>query len=405
MTCEHSNPGGPARQVPATRRPCAGVCGRPAGPQWWNALRRWAVVWLSVLTGLACAGFGPPVIRDGNYPPRRLYPEQIDAMRRLVSAPGISAGAGLILDVDAGQTLYALHEHQALPPASAAKLMTALLVLSRVPLTDTVQVSARAASTGGSTMGLQAGEKLSVHDLLYGLLLPSGNDAAVALAEHVSGSEEAFVAQMNQQAAQMGLGESHFGNADGEDLPQQVTSAADLLTIARADLSYPEFVRVVATRETDVAGRHLVNTNQLLGTYPGADGIKTGTTDAAGECLVASVTRNGHRLLLVLLHSADRYADARALLDYVAAGWSWRPVTLPDDALASEFGPDGQLYRLRAASAPDVFLPNWQWALVRPVRVLDLKTLFTGNQPVGSLLLTLDGNTLARVPLTAWPGP
>jgi len=326
-------------------------------------------------------------------------------MRRLVSAPGISAGAGLILDVDAGQTLYALHEHQALPPASAAKLMTALLVLSRVPLTDTVQVSARAASTGGSTMGLQAGEKLSVHDLLYGLLLPSGNDAAVALAEHVSGSEEAFVAQMNQQAAQMGLGESHFGNADGEDLPQQVTSAADLLTIARADLSYPEFVRVVATRETDVAGRHLVNTNQLLGTYPGADGIKTGTTDAAGECLVASVTRNGHRLLLVLLHSADRYADARALLDYVAAGWSWRPVTLPDDALASEFGPDGQLYRLRAASAPDVFLPNWQWALVRPVRVLDLKTLFTGNQPVGSLLLTLDGNTLARVPLTAWPGP
>ena len=114
------------------------------------------------------------------------------------------------MDLDAGQTLYALHEHQPLPPASTAKLMTALLVLSRVALTDTVQVSAGAAATGGSTMGLQSGEKLTVHDLLYGLLLPSGNDAAVALAEHVSGSQEAFVALMNQQAAQMGLAREPF---------------------------------------------------------------------------------------------------------------------------------------------------------------------------------------------------
>ena len=164
-------------------------------------------------------------------------------------------------------------------------------------------------------------------------------------------------------------------------------------------------MRIVATREADVAGRHLVNTNELLGAYPDVDGIKTGTTDEAGQCLVASVTRNGHRLLLVLLNSTDRYADARALLDYVAAGWSWRPATLPDDALSSEFGPDGRLYRLRTAGAPDVFLPNWQWAMVRTVRVLDPKAPFTDDRPVGSLLLTLDGNTLARAPLTAWPGP
>ncbi len=365
----------------------------------------WALVCLALLGGLACAGFGPPVIRDGTYPPGHLYPEQIDAMRRLASAPGISAAAALVLDVDANQTLYALHEHQALPPASTAKLMTALLVLNRLPLTDTVQVSALAAATGGSTMGLQAGEKLSVHDLLYGLLLPSGNDAAVALAERVGGSQAAFVALMNEQAAQMGLAESHFANPDGEDVPEQTVSAANLVTLARADLSYPEFVRIVATQEADVAGRHLVNTNQLLGTYPDADGIKTGTTDEAGECLVASVTRHGHRLLLVLLHSADRYADARALLDYAASGWSWGAVTLPDDALASEIGPDGRRYRLRVGGAPDLFMPNWQWRVARTVRVIDRKAVFTGDKPVGSLILTLDGNTLARVPLTVWPGP
>ena len=272
------------------------------------------IVCLLLLAGLASAGFGPPAIRDGNYPPQHLYSEQIDAMRAPAGAPSVSASSALMLDVDAGQTLYALREHAALPPASTAKLMTALLVLSRVPLTDTVRVSAKAASTGGSTMGLRAGETLSVGDLLYGLLLPSGNDAAVALAEHVSGSEADFVVEMNRAAANLGLKETHFANADGEDLPGQTVSAADLLSIARSDLSYPDFARIVATQEADVAGHHLVNTNLLLGAYPGADGVKTGTTDQAGECLVASVTRSGHRLLLVLLHSADRYADARALL-------------------------------------------------------------------------------------------
>jgi hypothetical protein len=167
-------------------------------------------------------------------------------------------------------------------------------------------------------MGLAASEVLTVRDLLYGLLLPSGNDAAVALAEHVAGSEDAFVKLMNEAAAVLGLAETHFANSHGLDDSEQRSSAADLLKLAEADLAFPLFAEIVAQPSAYAAGRSLVNTNQLLGIYRGADGVKTGTTTAAGECLVASATRGGHRLLAVVLGSTDRYGDAEKLFDYSA---------------------------------------------------------------------------------------
>jgi D-alanyl-D-alanine carboxypeptidase (penicillin-binding protein 5/6) len=366
---------------------------------------------LCVVASFALVGFGPPVLTDGGHPAMRLYPEQIEAMRQLKQLPEITAEAGLVYDVDARQALFGLHEHQALPPASTAKLMTALLTLRHGDLAGKVTVSQKAATTGGSTMSLQAGETLTVEDLLYGLLLPSGNDAAVALAEHVGGDEAAFVAQMNQTAAQMGLRDTHFINPDGLDEPQQVSSASDLLALARADLAYPIFARIVATPSATVAGHALQSTNELLGTYPGADGVKTGTTDEAGQCLVASVTRGGHRLLVVVLHSQDRYADARKLLDFAAAGWQWQPVVLADNALAWETGADGRRYRLRAVpppvggSAGSLFLPAWEWPLVRPVVVITPTASLTGTLPVGTLRLIVAGQSLASVPLTVWRGP
>jgi D-alanyl-D-alanine carboxypeptidase (penicillin-binding protein 5/6) len=283
--------------------------------------------------------------------------------------------------------------------------MTALVVLQHAGLADPVVVSPQAAATPGSRMGLSAGETLTVGDLLYGLLLPSGNDAAIALAEHVSGSEADFVALMNETATALGLAETHFANPHGLDDPMAATSAADLAALTQAALAYPAFAQIVATQSASVAGYWLVNTNQLLALYPGADGIKTGTTAAAGECLVASVTRDGHRLLAVLLGSADRYADAIALLDYAAAGWQWRPVTLPDDALAWQTDAMGQAYRLRPAGSRDLFLPAWQWPLTQPVRVLYPSAPLTGTLPVGSLRLMFNGQVLAQVPLVVWPGP
>jgi len=220
-------------------------------------------------------------------------------------------------------------------------------------------------------------------------LLPSGNDAAVALAEHVAGSQEAFVQLMNETSVALGLKNTTFTNPHGLDDPAQVSTATDLATMARAAFVYPLLARIVATPTAQVAGRALTNTNQLLGAYQGADGVKTGSTDAAGECLVASVTRDDHRLLVVVLGSADRYADARSLLDYATVGWRWRSLDLADNALAWTTGPGGEAYRLRTMERSDVFLPAWQWALVQPTRLLDAAAPLTSTLPVGTLTLTL----------------
>ncbi|MCX6032909.1 MAG: D-alanyl-D-alanine carboxypeptidase [Chloroflexi bacterium] len=363
------------------------------------------LICLMLVVSLAMAGFGPPVLTDGNDPPLRLYPEQVRAMRRLAQPPAVSAASALMIDLDAGQTLYARRSHDPLPPASTGKLMTALLTLQKANLADRVTISANAAETTGSRMGLASGETLTVRDLLYGLLLPSGNDAAVTLAEHVAGSETAFVALMNETAASMGLAQTHFANAHGLDDPEERTSAADLARITQAALAYPAFVEIVAQDTAFVAERSLQNTNLLLGLYRGADGVKTGTTVAAGECLVASVTRGGHRLLVVVLGSSDRYADATALLDFAAANWQWRPMAVPDDALAWEMGQDGQAYRLRTAQSPALFLPIWQWRLAQPVLAFDPSVPLTATVPVGTLTLNLGHQVIASAQLTVWDGP
>ena len=263
------------------------------------------------LSLLALTGFGPPVISDGAYPPLRLSPEQIDAVAVLRRPPQVSASAALLYDVDAGEMLYSLRADEPLPPASTAKLMTALLSFERAGLEDVVTVSAIAAGTEGSRMELSQGEQLTVKQLLYGLLLPSGNDAAVALAEHISGDTAKFVALMNERAQSLGLTGTRFANPHGYDDPLMVSTASDLLRLTQAALRYPVFREIIATSDAEIAGHSLRNTNELLGILPGADGVKTGTTDRAGECLVASISRHGHRLIAVLLGSSERYIDAR----------------------------------------------------------------------------------------------
>ncbi len=368
----------------------------------WRALTTWLLV---LIVGLVGAGFGPPVITDGRQWGLRLFPEHIRAAYALARPPAVTAATALVIDLDAEQMLYSYRPTEPWPPASTAKLMTALVVVHNVDINQRVTVSVRAAGTPGSRMGLLAGETLTVHDLLYGLLLPSGNDAAVALAEHVAGSEAAFVGLMNELAAALGLKGTRFANAHGSDVPGQVTTASDLAILAQAVLSHPLLAQIVATPSAQIAGRTLKNTNELLGAYPHVDGVKTGTTDAAGECLIVSATRAGHRLIVVVLGSQDRYADVRALLDFALGGWQWQNIGLPDNALAWTSGPDGMNYRLRTVEAPDLFLPRWQWSLVQPVRMLDAAVPLTGTLPVGTLTWTFAGPPLAVVPLTVWAEP
>ncbi len=366
---------------------------------------RYAFLPLALLLVLLCTGFGPPILTDGGYPPLRLAPDDITRLMATKQPVQLSAASALLMDLDAGQTLYALRPDEPRPPASTAKLMTALITLRRVALDEAVTVSATAAGMEGSRMGLVAGETLTVRDLLHGLLIASGNDAAVALAEHVAGSEADFVALMNGEAARMGLPATHFANSHGLDAEGMTSSAADLLAIARAALEYPVFAEIVATQSVQVAGHDLTNTNELLGVYPGADGIKTGTTDEAGECLVASVSRSGHRIVAVILGSTGRYADARALLDFAEAGWQWNTVALPDNALAWEAGPADRMYRLHSAASSAIFLPAWQWSLLQPVRRLDATVPLTSTLPVGTLEWMLADQVVATVPLRVISGP
>jgi D-alanyl-D-alanine carboxypeptidase len=342
---------------------------------------------------------------DGRYPPLRLGPDEIARLTALKHPPELTAKSALLVDQDSGQTLFALHPDDPLPPASTAKIMTALVVLQQVNLDDAVTISEAAAATSGSRMGITAGETLTVRELLYGLLLPSGNDAAVALAEHVAGSEADFVELMNREATSLGLEATHFTGPHGMDADGQTSSAADLLTVAQAALQYPVFAQMAATQSVEAGGLALTNTNELLGAYPGADGIKTGTSDAGGECLVASVTRQGHRLLAIVLGSQDRYADVRAMLDFAANGWHWSATTLPDNRLAWATGSDGQSYRLQTPKVDDIFLPAWQRPLVQPIRRMDASVPLTSTLPVGELQWVLAGETLASAPLTVLRGP
>ncbi len=368
-------------------------------------LRKYMVLCGLLVSSLACTGFGPPVLTESHPGGLRLFPEHVAAAYRLAHPAAVSAKAALAVDVDADQVLYSWRPNEPLPPASTVKLMVALVVAQRANLDTLVIVSSRAADTPGSRMGLAAGESLTVRDLLYGLLLPSGNDAAVALAEHISGSEEAFVKVMNETAASLRLKGTLFTNPHGIDDPAQTTSAADLVILARAVLDYPLLGKIVASQTAQVGSRTLTNTNQLLGSYRGADGVKTGTTDLAGECLVASVTREGHRLLVVILGSQDRYADARLILDYVAAGWQWRRVASAEDASAWATAADGQYYRLRTTERTELFLPRWQWTLVHPALALDVAVPLTGSLPVGTLTLIYAGQPLTSVPLSVWQSP
>ncbi|HHY34016.1 MAG TPA: D-alanyl-D-alanine carboxypeptidase [Firmicutes bacterium] len=247
-----------------------------------------------------------------------------------VSRPelGLSCYAAILMEWQSGKILYHRNGFTRMHPASLTKIMTALIALERGRLEEVVQVSEEAASQPGSTMYLREGDKFTLEDLLYGLMLNSGNDAAWAIAEHIgNGDPREFFRMMNQRARQLGAINTRFSNPHGLTDPNHYTTAFDLALITRTALKHPFFKNLVATKEKDVIDARgdktisLYNTNKLLWLYLGTDGVKTGTTEAAGQCLVASATRNGMRLLAVVLASGDRWSDAAILFDYGFSQW------------------------------------------------------------------------------------
>lgn len=249
------------------------------------------------------------------------------ASAEAATAPTLGSAAAILVDVADGRVLFERSADEKRAIASTTKILTALVVLETSDLSDIVQASTRAEQVGAddplvTELELVAGERLSVQDLLYGLLLRSANDAAVALAEHVAGSQTAFAKLMTERARKAGARQSRFVNPHGFDHPDHYSTARDLALITLQAWRIPEFKKIVATQQYEIpwAGhptpRKLVNRNQLLSGFPGANGVKTGQTKASGRSLVASATRQSESRIAVVLSSPDPFADSRALLDF-----------------------------------------------------------------------------------------
>jgi serine-type D-Ala-D-Ala carboxypeptidase (penicillin-binding protein 5/6) len=238
--------------------------------------------------------------------------------RPRVDEGALTCEACVLID-DTGRTLFARRPGRRLPNASTTKIVTALVVGERAG-DEIVMVSPAAASTGGGGLDLDAGDRITVRDLLVALLLSSSNDAAVALAEHTAGSEEAFVARMNRLASALGAGNTRFVTPHGLDRPGHYSTARDLAVLGRAVLANPRLADIVAmaTATVTVSGdvTSVENRNALLEGYPGAVGIKTGFTAGAGNVLVAAARRGGRTLVAVAMRAQDAAADARELLDF-----------------------------------------------------------------------------------------
>ncbi len=241
------------------------------------------------------------------------------------AAPVIGAKSYLLIDAQTGQELASLDPDMALAPASLTKIMTSYVVFKaleqdQINLEDEVTISEKAWRMPGSRMFIEVGTRVSVHDLLMGMIIQSGNDASVALAEHVAGTEEVFAQMMNQYAQQLGMHSTHFANATGMPADGHVTTARDLATLARAIIAeFPEHYAWHSIREFTFNDITQSNRNTLLWRDPSVDGLKTGHTEDAGFCLVASAKRDGMRLISVVLGTASEKARAdgsQALLNY-----------------------------------------------------------------------------------------
>ena len=328
--------------------------------------------------------------------------------------PEPAAHSALLMDAASGQILYEKNSHERLHPASVTKIMTLLLTMEAidggtVSLDEVITASEHASSMGGSQIYLEPGEQMTLGELLKAVTVASANDACVAISEHLAGSEESFVARMNERAAELGMEDTHFVNCTGLDADGHLTTAYDIALMSRELLKH-DLIRNYTTIWMDsVRGGEfgLTNTNKLIRFYNGATGLKTGFTNDAGYCISATAERDGMELICVIMKSdtsPHRNADASALLNfgfanYAAvhlgdpAGYGTVPVKLGVcDSVETQLSGENTVI-LEKADASRVE-SNVEW-LPPPTAPVD------SGQILGYCTLSLDGQTLAKLPITA----
>ncbi|HJY98587.1 MAG TPA: D-alanyl-D-alanine carboxypeptidase [Patescibacteria group bacterium] len=255
----------------------------------------------------------------------------VPVLTESVAYPVLSAQGVLAVDLNSGVPLYEKNPDSPLLPASTTKIITALVALDTYKLDDILTVDG-SARVDGQKMGLYSGEKLKMEDLLYGLLVFSANDAAQTLAANYPGGYDGFIVAMNEKASSLSMENSRFDNPVGLDGNSQHSTARDLVRASEVAMRNPEFAKIVATKEVsfkDVSGKtayNLKNLNELLGKVPGVLGVKTGWTENARENLVTYVDRDGHKIMIAILGSQDRFGETRELINWIYQSYIWEEV-------------------------------------------------------------------------------
>ena len=318
----------------------------------------------------------------------------------------ISAEAAYLYEANSGRVLYAKNENARLPMASTTKIMTALLAVESGRLTETVTVPKEAVGTEGSSMHLRAGEMISLSDLVYGLMLTSGNDAAVAIACFLDGGTEAFAAHMNARAKQLGLSDTHFVTPNGLHDPDHYTTAKDLALLGAAALENPFFAEIVATqyRRTEGSNPHtLKNKNRLLWEYEGGIGVKTGYTKAAGKCLVFAAERGEMKLVGAVLNCPTMWSSAKSMLD--AGFHAYREkIFLSRETVFSVPVENGVKKTLSAAPILGILYPteiDGSETYTVETEIDACRAPVRSGQQIGTVSLFLNGTAVKTVPIVA----
>ncbi|MDQ6418278.1 D-alanyl-D-alanine carboxypeptidase family protein [Paenibacillus sp. LHD-117] len=311
---------------------------------------------------------------------------------------GTNARAAALIDVTSGRLLYSSNGDTPMRIASLTKIMTAIVAIENGNLSDVVKTPKRAVGREGSSIYLQLGEEMTLHNMLYGLMLRSGNDAATAIAEHVGGSEAGFVHLMNDKAAFIGLANSSFRNPHGLDEDDHYSSANDLAKLSAYALKNEAFAEIVRTKMKQVPNPHdgwnyaWKNKNKMLTMYEGADGVKTGYTKKSFRCLVSSATRGGQQLAAVTINDGDDWADHRNLLDWGFRHYPLQTIAEQGEMIAGYPYALGRDFRYPLEESE-------QGIIHTKLTLVDPSSTDYALGERGTLAFQIDGNTVGSVPI------
>ncbi|MFF2482098.1 D-alanyl-D-alanine carboxypeptidase family protein [Paenibacillus sp. NPDC058071] len=327
-----------------------------------------------------------------------------------------SARSAILMDADSGTIIFEKNSHDKLPPASITKVMTMLLIMESldngvIKLTDKVQASEYAASMGGSQIFLEPGEEMTVDEMIKGIALASGNDASVAMAEKLAGSEQQFVARMNEKAKELGLQNTHFANCNGLPTAEHYTSAHDIAVMSKELLKHSEITNYTGLyqdylRKSSEKPFWLVNTNKLVRFYSGADGLKTGFTNEAKFCLSATAKRDNLRVVAVVMgepNTKTRNNEVAQMFDFAFAQYMTHPIFKEGDAMGT-----ARIEKGAQAELPLVASHNYSVLLKKGTPTTDirhelqlepLKAPVKAGQPIGKLIVYQGDQVLKEFPV------